>query len=75
MNGLGIKLTAIISDEFVVECVDPVENLWFSQRATNELGRLDPQVIAPVSKKQLKGMTTCVPSVFRSFVIFGSNTA
>jgi DNA topoisomerase-2 len=60
MNGLGIKLAAILSDEFVVECVDPIANLCFSQRATDGLETLEPPKITRATKKQLQGMTTTV---------------
>jgi len=65
MNGLGIKLAAILSDDFIVECVDPIAGLHFFQQSTGGLETIHPAIIRPATKKQLKGMTTTVRFVPR----------
>lgn len=61
MNGLGIKLSAILSDSFTVTCFDPVAKLLFSQRTTNGLEVILPPEVKSRTVSPMKGrMTTCV---------------
>jgi DNA topoisomerase-2 len=60
MNGLGIKLAAILSHSFEVICYDPVAKLQFVQRATDGMTTVHEPVVTKMSNRRPKHITTSV---------------
>ena len=54
VNGVGIKLAAILSDNFAVDCVDPVAKRVFRQECRTNMSIVDPPVVGKAYKKDLK---------------------
>jgi DNA topoisomerase II len=60
MNGLGIKLAAILSHSFEVICHDPVVSLTFVQRATDGMLNIHEPIITERTGRCSKHITTSV---------------
>ena len=60
-NGLGAKLTNVLSVKFTVECLDPLRKVKFSQTWENNMKKINPPEITP--SKAVNGYTkiTWVP--------------
>ena len=54
VNGVGIKLAAILSTRFQVDCVDPIALLHFTQVCHTNMSTIEEPKIIKVRKKQLK---------------------
>ena len=54
VNGVGIKLAAILSSRFQLDCVDPVALLHFTQVSHANMSTIEEPKIINVRKKQLK---------------------
>jgi len=54
VNGVGIKLAAILSTRFQVDCVDPIALLHFTQVCHTNMSTIEEPKIIQVRKKDLK---------------------
>lgn len=63
MNGLGIKLAAILSRSFTVTCYDPVSKLCFVQCAIDGLDTVHKPVVTKLHARRPKHITTSVTFV------------
>ncbi len=50
-NGLGAKVSNCFSDEFIVETVDGVRNLYYVQRWRNHMKNRDPRCVINLNEK------------------------
>jgi DNA topoisomerase-2 len=51
-NGIGAKLTVILSDWFTVETVDAVNGLYYKQTFRDGLLKIEPPEVKPAGKKE-----------------------